>query len=258
MISPPKIVNTLVSSVIAFYGCLILYNMMIWLPVHFERWSWPDYALPDIFFYFPGFFAGLRRWGDRLIPQVWEVFAAPTLIVVTGAFTFRKLQRRPRIFVTYFILLASMSLMSFLVGLIVNDLGHWFGDSASRSWILLALRVLSSILVALLIALPNSLAFYRLFTDLHGSWSDHLVSFACRFLIPSAIVTWSAVLQLANIWSPFHKSPPRWEWMTFEGWQLIFLPVISICLLATFSAIFWPRLSARNHLPKLRSGKRVK
>jgi hypothetical protein len=242
-----KSLKTLLLGIAAFCFCLVLYNTAVWLPVHLDTRFWPDYLVENVFFYFPAFFRGLRSESDRLISQVWEVFVAPALIVMAGALAVPRLKGRFKIVVPDLILLSSFSLMSFLVGLVANDLSHWFGDPTEQSRGLNALRISLSVFVALWIVIPTFLAFYRLHQGLDGSWPRGLISFVCRFFIPSAIVTLFAVLQVANIWSPFHRSPPRWEWMTFDGWQLIFLPVISIGMLATLSAIFAPRLLSWSH-----------
>jgi len=85
-----------------------------------------------------------------------------------------------------------------------------------------------------------------------------LAGYFCTFLLPSAIVSFltagspelfigrSGFVERHNhhLWALFDKSIPKWDWR-FEGWEAIFLPVISIGVIATILAIIAPPLYRR-------------
>ncbi len=237
-----------------FYACLIVYNIVVWLPTHYDEKPWPYFALENILFYFPGFFRGVQSQRDSFIPQLWEVLIGPLLVMSAGAFASLRLKQGLRFLGLDFVLLSSFSLMSFLVGLLANDIGRWFDPSVIESQSRILLRISLSATVGLLIALANSLPFYFVFKDSGDPWARCVLSYVCTILLPSAIVslvtagtpyvivgmgrTEGQTLQWGVTWSPFH---PRSE-LTVEGWELIFLPVISVATIATLSAVFAPAL----------------
>ena len=236
-----------------FYACLVLFNIAVWLPVHFAEKPWPYFALGNILVYFPGFFRGIQSQSGSLLSQLWEVLLAPVLVMVSGAFASFKLRHRLRFLALDFILLSSFSLMSFVVGLLANDIGRWFDTSDIESPSRFVLRFSLSVLLGLLTAVANFLPFYSLYQDSADSWARRLLSYLCTIVLPSAIVSLATAgtphiivgmgrteqtLHWANTWSPSHPRPD----LTFEGWILIFLPVISVCTIATLSAIFTPVL----------------
>ncbi len=237
-----RTLKTLMPGIAALYACLIFYNIVVWLPVHYAADPWRYYVIESVLFYFPGFFRGLMKGEGPLLPLVWEAILGPVLVMVAGVFAALKVKGRLRVIGPDLILLSSFSLTSLLVGLVVNDLGRWFDPSSNASFGLPATRVSLVGVVGSAIIVVNSWSFYRLYRNGEGSWMSRLAAFFLMFFLPSAIVTLSAELQLANIWSLFLPRSPRWDWMTFEGWQLIFLPVISIGALATLSGIIAPRI----------------
>ncbi len=115
------------------------------------------------------------------------------------------------------------------------------------------LRVSLLAIVGLLIAVANSLPFYLLYQDSADSWARRLLGFLCTIVLPSAIASLvtagtpyvivgmgrtELALQWAITWSPFRLRSD----LTFEGWKLVFLPVISVGMVATLSAIIAPVL----------------
>jgi hypothetical protein len=104
-----------------FYACLILYNIAVWLPVHFSEKPWPCFVLENILVYFPGFFRGIWSQSNSIIPQLWEILLGPILVMAAGVFASCNLKRRLRFLGLDFVLPLSFSLMSFLVGLLAND-----------------------------------------------------------------------------------------------------------------------------------------
>ncbi len=243
--------------VAGFYACLILYNIAVWLPAHFDEKPWPYFALENILVYFPGFFRGVQSQRDSFIPELWEVLIGPVLVMSAGAFTSLRLKHGLRFLGLDLVLLSGFSLMSFLVGLLANDIGRWFDPSIIESPSRLPLRISLSALVGLLIAVASFLPFYFVYQDSADPWSRCLLSYICTIVLPSSLVslvtagtpcvisgmgrTECRTLQWGATWSPFH---PRSE-LTFEGWKLIFLPVISVATIATLLAILAPALSNR-------------
>jgi hypothetical protein len=239
-ISMTKFVKIFWMGIARLYFCLILYNVTVWLPIHFRDDVWHYYSVESIVFYFPPFFMGLQGLGVRIVPlQVWEVFAAPALVGLTGVFCFFKLNGRFRIFGLYLILLSSFCLMSFIIGLLLGGLPDLYG-----------LRISLLFLVGFLIAVVNLLCFYHLSCDPTELWMTRLAGYFYGFFLPSAIVSFlmagspallvgrSGLIERQNhhLWTLFDKSMSGWNWR-FEGWEAIFLPVISIGAIATIIAI---------------------
>ncbi len=240
-----------------FYACLVLYNITVWLPSHFDEKPWPYFALENVLVYFPDFDRGVWSHGDSFIPQIWEVLIGPILVMSVGAFVSLKSRHGLRFLGLDFILLSSFSLMSFLVGLLADDIGRWFDPSVIESPSRFLLRISLSAIVGLLIAVANFLPFYFVCRDSTDPWAGRLLRYICTTVLPSAIVsivtagtpyvivrmgnTERQTLQWGVTWNPFH---PRWD-LTFEGWRLIYLPVISVATIATLSAIFAPVLLNR-------------
>jgi len=163
-----KFIKMFGMGIAGLYFCLILYNLTVWLPGHFREDVWHYYSAESVVFYFPPFFMGLGGLGVRIVSQqVWEVFAAPVLVLLTGVVCFLRLKGRLRFFGLYLVLLSSFCLMSFFIGLLLGrSPDHFYG-----------LRILLLCVVGFVIAAANFLCFYRRYCDPAELWMTRLAGY---------------------------------------------------------------------------------
>lgn len=213
--------RTLVVGVARFYACLILFNVMVWLPVHIPIYvqMQTTYGLFEQIFLRPTILYRATIGLDLPISfsALWEALLAPVLLMIVGILALRK--RRMQILGAYFVLLSNFCLASLVIGLILKGL-----------FLVFQICLLLSLL--LLIATSTFWAFHYLFTRTGSTWIAGMAGFASNYLLPSAIVTLFTAMNLSLFLSPQW----RWYWVVFELWGWTYVPIISIAAIAAFYA----------------------
>ena len=211
-----------------FYACIILFNLMMWLPFYLiisYRFGIPliavyeekYYYIFDILLNFASFLRGIDGlYSPASLPDLWQVLVVPGLLMIAGVLAIRK--HRFQIEGASLLLLSSCCLASLIGGLMFRGFLN-----LSRSFLLIGL--------ILLVPATAFWAFRRLFISSTGSWVVRLASFASTFLVPSAIVTFFTVMQLSK------REGPLWDsdLILFEGWLWIYWPVVSVAALGVLS-----------------------
>ncbi len=224
------------------YISIVFYNVVVWVPPQLLAGpatgvNYPPYYILQVaVFQFPGIFRGmLDDSGPASAFKFWEAFAGPVVILAAAALAARSRKGWLRFPWVYLSLTASLCLMSLMIRLSVlerSGIINFLGLPGS----VMGSRMFQSVVIGFIIVAVNYLIFRRLFRDTAHTWIARLGYFAGNVLLPAALVTLFMALGIAHSWGPFRRAGWVWDPMYFEGWLLVFLPIVMVGALATLLA----------------------